>query len=89
MTATESNAVEQISLNAATKLGGKQAFGVHEDVPPYGGDSLGAELRPMHWTDASNDQGQCQLTFRVSSTGDFREGIEHASQQNRYRELTR
>jgi hypothetical protein len=86
---SESNTVEQMIRNAATKLGGKQAFGVHEDVPPYGGDSLGAELRPMHWTDASNDQVRCQLTFRVSSTGDFREGIEHASQQNRYREPTR
>jgi hypothetical protein len=29
---------------------------VHEDAPPYAGESLGAELSPAHWIYASYDQ---------------------------------
>lgn len=47
---TESNTVEQMILDAATKLGGKQAPSVREPSPRYGGDSLGDELRPARWS---------------------------------------
>ena len=46
---TESNTVEQMILDAATKTGGKQVLMVRDDSPRYAGDSLGDELRPSHW----------------------------------------
>ena len=49
MTFTESNTVEQMILDAATKLGGPQAFMLREDSPVWG-DSFGHELRPARWT---------------------------------------
>ena len=49
MTATESNTVEQISLNAATGLGGK-GWVLREDTPRYGGESLRDDLRSALWT---------------------------------------
>ena len=45
MTCTESNIVEQMILDAVTKLGGKQVPGVRKDTPPYRGESFGDELR--------------------------------------------
>ncbi|MCX5810231.1 MAG: type I restriction endonuclease subunit R [Proteobacteria bacterium] len=50
MTFTEFNTVEQMILDAVTKMGGKQETMLREDSPRYGGDSLGDELRPAHWT---------------------------------------
>ena len=50
MTFTEFNTVEQMILNAVTKMGGKQETMLREDSPRYGGDSLGDDLRPAHWT---------------------------------------
>jgi len=49
MTFTESNTVEQMILDAATKIGGKPASSAHESSPRYGGDSLGDELRLARW----------------------------------------
>lgn len=40
--------VEQMILDAATKLGGRQTLMVREDSPGWG-DSLGDELRPARW----------------------------------------
>jgi hypothetical protein len=88
MTFLESNTVEQMSLNATMGLGGKGRV-LREDATPHDGESFGAELCPARWSYASNDQVLCQFTFRVSSMGDFRERIEHASEQNSYREPTR
>ena len=61
MTATESNTVEQISLNAATGLGGKGRV-LREDTPPYGGESLRDDLRSARWTYASHGQIPGQRT---------------------------
>jgi type I restriction enzyme R subunit len=47
---TESNTVEQMILDAVTQRGGTPASLVREDAPPYGGESLGDELRPARWT---------------------------------------
>jgi type I restriction enzyme R subunit len=47
---TESNTVEQMILDAVTQRGGTPASLVCEDAPPYGGESLGDELRPARWT---------------------------------------
>ena len=47
---TESNTVEQMILDAVAKLGSKQASMVCEDASPYGGESLGDDLRPVRWT---------------------------------------
>ncbi|PKN60883.1 MAG: DEAD/DEAH box helicase [Deltaproteobacteria bacterium HGW-Deltaproteobacteria-11] len=49
MTFTEANTVEQMILDAVTKLGGRQAVRAREDLPGWG-DSLGDALRPAHWT---------------------------------------
>jgi len=43
---TESNTVEQMILDAVMQLGGKPASMVREDALPYGGESLGDDLRP-------------------------------------------
>ena len=48
MTCTESNAVEQMLLDAAVKLGGKQASMIREDALPYAGKLPGDERRPAH-----------------------------------------
>jgi hypothetical protein len=79
----ESNTVEQMILNATTGLGDKGRV-LREDATPHDGESFVAELCPAHWTYTSHDQVLCQFTFRVSSMGDFRERIEHASEQNSY-----
>jgi hypothetical protein len=47
---TESNTVEQMILDAATKLGDQPASRMREDAPLYRGESLGDELRPARWT---------------------------------------
>jgi len=47
---TESNTVEQMILDAVTRLGGRPAPGTHEVPTLYKGESLGDELRPPHWT---------------------------------------
>jgi type I restriction enzyme R subunit len=47
---TEANTVEQMSLDAATKLGGQPASRMREDVRPYRGEALGDDLRPARWT---------------------------------------
>jgi type I restriction enzyme R subunit len=49
MTFTEANTVEQMILDAVTKLGGKQTAMLREDLPGWG-ESLGGELHPAHWT---------------------------------------
>jgi type I restriction enzyme R subunit len=53
---TESNTVEQMVLDAVTKLGGKQASRAREDAPPYRGESLGDDLRPSRWTYAPHTE---------------------------------
>ncbi|MBI3301874.1 MAG: type I restriction endonuclease subunit R, partial [Deltaproteobacteria bacterium] len=47
---TEANTVEQMILDAVTKLGDRPASALREDAPPYRGESLGDELRPARWT---------------------------------------
>lgn len=49
MTFTEANTVEQMILDAVTKLGGKQTAMLREDLPGWG-ESHGGELHPAHWT---------------------------------------
>jgi hypothetical protein len=71
MTFTESNTVEQMILDVAVKFGGKQAAMVREDALPYGGESLGAELRPARWTYASHDPVPHQLTCPRIEHGRF------------------
>jgi hypothetical protein len=56
MVFTESNTVEQMILNGATQLGGKQPSMVREDAPPYESESLGNALRPTRWTYASYEE---------------------------------
>ena len=53
---TEANTVEQMILDAVTKLGGRQATMLREDSPRYGGESLGDELRPARWSYVPADQ---------------------------------
>jgi len=48
MTFTEASTVEQMILDAATKLGGTRAPMVREDSPGCG-DSLGDKLHPARW----------------------------------------
>ncbi|MBM4431656.1 MAG: type I restriction endonuclease subunit R, partial [Chloroflexi bacterium] len=48
MTFTESNTVEQMILDAATRAGGRQPAAIRE-ISPGWGDSLGEELRPARW----------------------------------------
>jgi hypothetical protein len=71
MAFTESKTVEQMILDATAKLGGKQASIVREDTPPYGGESLSAELRSARWTYASHDQVPHQLTCPRIEQGRF------------------
>jgi type I restriction enzyme, R subunit len=59
---TESNTVEQMILDAVTKLGGKQPSMVREDAPHYGGESLGDALRPVRWTYALHTDIPRQLS---------------------------
>ena len=90
MSSTEPNTIEQMIFHAAAKLGGKPLSMVcPEDAPPYGTEPFGDELRPARWTYALTLMSRASLLVPVSCTGDFREGIENAAQQNCYREPTR
>ena len=62
MSFTEFNAIQQMILAAAVKLGGKQASIVREDTPLYGGESLGDTLRPTRCPYSSYDQVPRQPT---------------------------
>src|SRR5437867_12064668 len=59
---TESNTVEQMILDAVAQHGVTSAFMVHEDKPPYGGESLGDALRPARWTYALHTDVPRQLS---------------------------
>src|SRR5437763_16842888 len=59
---TEANTVEQMILDAVTKLGGTPASMVREDALPYGGESLGDALRPARWTYVSHTDVPRQLS---------------------------
>ena len=51
MSFTESNTVEQMILDAATRLGSGTGSSVLHEVPPAGwGGSLGEEFKPSRWT---------------------------------------
>ena len=51
MSFTESNTVEQMILDAATRLGSGTGSSVLREVPPAGwGGSLGEEFKPSRWT---------------------------------------
>ena len=51
MTFTESNTVEQMILDAATRVGGGVGSSMVREDPPAGwGDSLNGESAPSHWT---------------------------------------
>jgi len=51
MNFTESNTVEQMIIDAATRLGGDAgSFMVREEPPSGWGGSLGGEFSPSHWT---------------------------------------
>ncbi len=50
MVFTEANTVEQMILDAVTKLGGRWVSKAREDLPCYGGESLGGEMRPACWS---------------------------------------
>jgi hypothetical protein len=43
----EANTVEQMILDVVTKLGDKPAFRMREGAPPYRGESLGDDPRPL------------------------------------------
>ncbi|MDP2267536.1 MAG: hypothetical protein Q8K46_00040 [Deltaproteobacteria bacterium] len=49
MTFTESNTVEQMILDAATKLVGRQVSRLRENLAGWG-ESLGDELHPACWS---------------------------------------
>jgi hypothetical protein len=49
MNFAESNTVEQLILNAVTKLGGKQVSMIREDALPYVSESPSDKLCPARW----------------------------------------
>lgn len=56
MTFTESNTVEQMILDAVTKLGSQRTSIMFKESLPYGRESLGGELYPACWTYTARDQ---------------------------------
>ena len=59
---TESNTVERMILDAVASRGGKPASMVREDATPYGGESLGDDLRPARWTNVPHADVPRQLS---------------------------
>src|SRR3989304_3737407 len=60
MTFTEANTVEKMILDAVTKLGGRSVSRAREDLPRYGGESLGGELRPACWSYVPSTEVPCK-----------------------------
>jgi hypothetical protein len=48
MSFNESNTVEQMILDAVTKIGNSDGKNLRENHPDWGG-SLGGEFKPVHW----------------------------------------